>query len=421
MRRPRVLFIAAALLLLAGACSDDGESPAVESGQDTATSAPDTTGADGTTDTTTDTTTGTSDTTTAPSEPIDPDFVSETYADAAHWLCRPDMADDPCETDLDVTVVHPDGTTEVEPHVVAEDAPFDCFYVYPTINMGDEGNAPFDGEYGPELGITHTQAGHFSSMCDVYAPVYRQVTMGAFGSADEADVEAMFETAYGDVEESFRHYLANDNDGRPFVLMGHSQGSGMIATLMANLVDDNPGLRDQLVSALVIGNAVAVPPGEDVGGDYDNLPACREASQTGCIVSYASFRDTEPPAEDALFGAPREGEGVAICTNPAALAGGSADLAMIDAVVGDQMQRIGVEVATPYVALPGLVSGACVERDGRNYLEITVHPGDGPRVDDVFGDLGPQWGLHAIDYNLAFGDLLDLVSQQAEAWTAAHQ
>jgi len=413
MRRSRALVVAIVFVLLAGACSDDSEPPAVESGQDTTTSAPG--------DDPTDSTDSPTDTTAAPSDPIDPDFVSETYADAAYWLCRPDMAESPCETNLDVTVVEADGATEVQPHVVAGAPPFDCFYVYPTINMGDEGNAPFDGEYGPELGITHTQAGHFSSMCAVYAPVYRQVTMGSFGEGSEEETEARFETAYADVEESFRHYLANDNDGRPFVLMGHSQGSGMIATLMGNLVDDDPVLREQLVSALVLGNAVAVPAGEDVGLQYDNLPACRESSQTGCIVSYASFRDTEPPAEDALFGAPREGDGVALCTNPAALGGGSADLAMIDAVVGDQMQRIGVEVTTPYVAFPGLVSGACVERDGRNFLEITVHPSDGPRVDDVFGDLGPQWGLHAIDYNLAFGDLLDLVEQQATAWIAAHQ
>src|SRR5262245_27270254 len=172
-------------------------------------------------------------------------------------------------------------------------------------------------------------AARFSSLCRVYAPVYRQVTLGSFGEGGEEETQQRFDLAYGDVLDAFRHYLANDNDGRGFVLMGHSQGSGMISQLMGELIDDDPALRDQLISALVIGSTVAVPDGEEVGGDFDNIPACRSGDQTGCVLSYMSFRATSPPPDNSFFGKPREGDGVALCTNPAALDGGSGELQAI--------------------------------------------------------------------------------------------
>src|SRR5690606_21119950 len=106
---------------------------------------------------------------------------------------------------------------------------FDCFYVYPTVNLATEGFADFDGDYGIEEGITRTQAGRFSSVCDVYAPLYRQTT---FGAGPDVDTEPLRERAYADVAEAFAHYLAEDNGGRPFVLMGHSQGSSLANRLI---------------------------------------------------------------------------------------------------------------------------------------------------------------------------------------------
>jgi len=428
MRRTAALLLLAVLTLGLVACSSDNEdaSTDVESGTDT-TQEPDSTGVPADGDTTA--TTGPADTeptsggdsggeTDASVPPLEVEaYTSEVYADPAHWLCRPDLAESPCETDLDLTVVQEDGTAEVVPHEVATDPAFDCFYVYPTINMTGGGNAPFDGEYGPELGITRTQAGRFSSLCRVYAPVYRQITMDGFASPDAAE---MLDTAYADVADAFRHYLANDNEGRPFVVLGHSQGSGMLSRLLADEIDGDAALRSHLISALLIGGAVSVPEGEDVGGDFANIPACRTETQTGCVVTFASFRADAPPPEGALFGRPREGDGVALCTNPAALGGGSAEL---QAIYPDANQAWAEgatdvpEITTPFFSLPGLLSGECVSEGGFNYLAIAVNADpSGPRIDDISGDIGPAWGLHAVDYNLVMGDLIDLVATQAAAW-----
>jgi hypothetical protein len=76
------------------------------------------------------------------------------------------------------------------------------------------------------------------------------------------------------------------------------------------------------------------------------------------------------------------------------------------------------EIRTPFVAVPGLLTGRCASNEHANFLEVTVNgnPQD-PRVDDITGDLQlPGWGLHLIDVNLVMGNLLDIVTQQAKAF-----
>jgi len=176
-----------------------------------------------------------------------------------------------------------------------------------------------------------------------------------------------------------------------------------------------------------------VPEGAEVGGSFQNVPVCTADDQTGCVVSWASFRATAPPGEDAIFGRPRNAEGVAVCANPAALGGGPAELhsyfpaarnrSIVDPS-GNNAQGSGWfdgpgEVTTPFVSTPGLVSGECVTESGAHVLSITVQPSDGARVDDITGDLSGGWGLHLVDVNLVMGDIVSLVGTQAEAYAGS--
>ena len=353
---------------------------------------------------------------------------SDVYSSDEHWLCRPDLPRDPCSRDLDATVVAADGGLTAEPFVAAENPEFDCFYVYPTVRLGAEGNAQFDGNYVEETYTVRTQAARFGTRCGVYAPLYRQRTLTA---PSNAGVD-YGEIAYADVLDAFRYYLGNLNEGRPFVLMGHSQGAGHLRRLIAEQIDPDAKLRDRLISALLLGSAVGVPEGKDVGGSFQNVAACRDTSDVGCVVSYSSFRSTSPPPADSFFARVREPGRRAVCTNPASLDGGAGPLVpYFDA--GKTSQLIGrvfnvfaagvaqpPEISTPFVALPGLVSSACVDAGPFSYLALTVQPDPGPRVDDIGGDLTSQWGMHLVDVNVALGNLIDLVGQQAQAWRAAH-
>jgi hypothetical protein len=338
------------------------------------------------------------------------------YDSPDHWLCLPDKADDPCHETLDTTVIEADGTTTLETHETAIDPPIDCFYVYPTISGDKSMNS--DLEAGPEERATiQNQGARLNSQCRVFAPVYRQVTLGVItGSGEIAGDRAQAgNIAYADVVDAWRWYLANENDGRGVVLIGHSQGSGHLNRLIREEIDPNDAVRPQLVGAYLLGSAVRVPQGQTVGGDFQNVPLCTQDDETGCVVTYASFRSTSPPPPNSFFGRPRTGEGVAGCVNPASPSGGSA---VLHSYFPSSAAK-DPSVTTRWVSFPGLVTAECVAEGGFSYLRVTVHgdPND-PRVDDIPGDLTPEWGLHLVDVNLAMGDIVAMVERQAAAFTS---
>lgn len=356
------------------------------------------------------------------------------YSLASSWLCRPGR-DDACTINLDTTIVASDGTLTLEPYVAATDPAFDCFYVYPTVSSDPGGNS--DMEASPEeLSVIKAQFARFGAVCRTFAPLYRQVTLTALRAriASE-DMAVDWQLGYRDVEVAWRHYLENDNDGRAVVLVGHSQGSGVLQELIRTGIDGKP-IQAQILSALLTGSRVAVPEGKGVGGAFQHMPLCTSPAQTGCIITFASFRADAPPPENTRFGQV-EGEGmVAACSNPVALGGGSGALhAYMSAGISNvnttslppaPWTASGEAVTTPFVSLPGMLTSQCAAGEHGTYLAITVHgdPGDA-RVDDIVGDVVSEgavladWGLHLIDMNLTMGNLLTLVASQHEAWMAA--
>ena len=359
-------------------------------------------------------------------------YTSEVYADDAHWLCKPGIEDDVCSRDLDATSVAGDGSTEVSEHEVAEDPPVDCFYVYPTTSFDTGPNSDFEAAEAEEIHTAYNQVARLTSTCRVYAPIYRQVTLSAIGGGAaqaEGDGPDPREVAYGDVVDAFKDYVANESEGRGFVLIGHSQGAGMLTQLIVDEIDDEPLLRDRLVSAYILGSSVQVPDGEVAGGTFANVPLCEQADQAGCVVSYSSYRATSPPVSGSYFG--RGGDGTrAACVNPADLAGGPAFVQPYFLMRRPEGSLLGgaetqpfadparaTEITTPWVTYPDFVEATCVSEGDFTYLSLSVaaDPAD-PRADDIGGDLNEHWGMHLIDANVAMGDIVDLVGAQADAY-----
>jgi pimeloyl-ACP methyl ester carboxylesterase len=368
-----------------------------------------------------------------------PATAANDYADGKSWLCRPGRTD-ACRVDLTTTIVAANGTLTRETWSGRPDAPIDCFYVYPTVSTDPTDNSDMTAD-AAELNVVRTQFARFGSACRLYAPLYRQVTLaglqktlatGATGATDRSPLTAGI--AYDDVAAAWKYYLEHDNQGRGVVLIGHSQGSFVLAELIRREIDGKP-VQSRLVSALLLGATIGVPKGKDVGGMFQHVPLCHAATQTGCLITYASFRSTVPPPSNTLFGRVTDPNQVAACTNPAALAGGSGELrAYLSAtgtmVVGRSPLKPWVTpekpIDTPWVSVPGLLTAECRANDNASgYLEITVHGNAAdPRVDDIAGDLGvgtavlANWGLHLIDVDLAIGNLVDIVDRQATAYSA---
>jgi hypothetical protein len=290
---------------------------------------------------------------------------------------------------------------------------------------------------GPEeTAVVGAQLARFGSQCRIYAPLYRQATLTALRAATTGQPMPVDRAmGYNDVVDAWNYYLKNDNNNRGVVLIGHSQGAGVLTQLIRNEIDGKP-VQSQIVSALLIGTSLPVPVGKDVGGAFTNIPVCKSAAQAGCVIAYASFRSTIPPPADSRFGRVQQEGMQAACVNPAAIDGSKGALHSYLSSGGGSITGSAAEpqpwvkpekkIETRWVSVPGLLTAKCVSNGKASYLEVTVNGNSSdPRTDDIPGDViangkpNPSWGLHLIDVHLAMGNLVDIVGKQAKAFAAA--
>ncbi|MEJ8858493.1 DUF3089 domain-containing protein [Variovorax robiniae] len=362
----------------------------------------------------------------AVAQPAAVDYQADTS-----WLCRPGRID-ACTRDQTATRVEANGQLTTESFKTAGAPPIDCFYVYPTVSRERSMNSSLAAS-AAEREVVHQQFARFASRCRTFAPLYRQMTLHALMTpAAGRNFAAEGDIAYGDVKAAWNDYLARDNQGRGFVLIGHSQGARWLTRLIREEIDGKPVLA-RMVSALLMGSNLAVPRGADAGGAFKNVPLCRKATQTGCVVAYASFRAEVPPPAQTLFGRVAEPGQVAACVNPAALAGGegalmpyfssgNTDIVGMPSRIGSWLQD-GRKLDTPFVTTPGLLTAECVSNEHGDYLAVTTHASAADRrIDHIAGDvtLGgvvlKAWGLHLVDVHLTMGNLLSLLDSQTAAY-----
>ena len=380
-----------------------------------------------------------------PSVEASPAPAAVDYREGANWLCRPGRRDACGSADLTATRVAADGGLSPVAYSPAAAPAVDCFYVYPTVSHDTTPNS--DLNPGPEeRGVVQQQFARFGSVCRTYAPLYRQVTLTALQAALLGKpVAADRELPYRDVLAAWTDYLAHDNGGRGFVLIGHSQGSGVLTRLIREEIDGKPIAR-RMVSAILAGTSLPVPMGADVGGAFRSVPLCRRTGQAGCVVAFASFRASSPPPPNSRFGriaaapggpSPTPGQ-VAACVNPAAPGGGRAELhpfmtatsENITAVPGEAPRWVAGQppLKTAFASTPGLYAAECVSDGGFSYLSVRIDPKPADvrrdaaeRTGDVVvgGVILKDWGLHLIDMNLTMGDMTKLVGEQAAAYAKA--
>lgn len=345
------------------------------------------------------------------------------------WLCKPSLTGDPCHTSRTATVIKADGSTSVKKFPVTGRRPVDCFYVYPTVSAQPTPNA--DLSIDPEQrAIATQQASRFGQVCKVFAPVYRQLTLAGIGGAEgEINDEADPVIAFTDVRNAFFDYIKKYNHGRGFILVGHSQGAAMLKELIKRQIDKRPNLRKRMLAAYVLGGNVTVKKGSDVGGDFKNVRACHSDKQLGCVIAYSAFSET--PSDDALFG--RVGTGPAssngsdpatekvLCTNPASLGGGTGKLhpyfssELFPGVLGALID-IRPDVPTQWGSYPNLYTGTCKGEGGATWLQIDAPTNVGDPRPVGKQTIGPAWGLHLSDVNIAWGNLVSIARAETKSY-----
>ncbi len=341
------------------------------------------------------------------------------YADPQAWLCLPG-GDDACAHDITATELHPDGSRTLDKRPAAVEPKVDCFYVYPTVDLGLlPGNHDRFDDLSSMTAATVAQAARFREACALYVPLYRQVTIGSYLAKDTLAARLAF--AFADVEAAFREYLADHDRGRPIVLLGHSQGGEMVVRLLQRFFDHDPAMRARLLLAMPIGTDVEVPKGKTMGGTFANIPVCTKQDEVGCVIAYRSHEDgaTVSPGPNA----PREGN-ESVCVNPARFAGDDPQvLSRAYLPVSERSRRWmhGLEgIETPFVELGDFYAARCVDGPGGyRYLAISVAsaPGDVRKnpLDFEQIPLWKQFGLHVLDFQIPQGELINLVARRAAA------
>jgi hypothetical protein len=184
------------------------------------------------------------------------------------------------------------------------DAPVDVFFIHPTSFSGKRNwNARMDDKLvnrQTDKGTMRNQASVFNGSCKIYAPRYRQATLASF--VDTANGKKAIDFAYQDVKAAFQYYLDHYNNGRPFIIASHSQGTWHAIRLIHEYIDNNEALRKKLVAAYLIGGPAQV-------NEFKNIPMCDSAGQTGCYMGWRTFMwDKYPNKKDMKQNT--------ICVNP---------------------------------------------------------------------------------------------------------
>ena len=124
------------------------------------------------------------------------------------------------------------------------------------------------------------QATVFENDCNIYAPFYRQVSREyAFGSD-----ELMRQSAMQDPATALDYYFENYNNGKPFILAGHGQGSKILLGILADYMKNNPDYYKNMVAAYVLGCSVT----KEFLSQNPHLKFAESATDTGVIISYTT-------------------------------------------------------------------------------------------------------------------------------------
>lgn len=170
----------------------------------------------------------------------------------------------------------------------------DVFYVYPSSWNKDE-NEDFNvcpvTHPGMRRGadtVFSVQASIFFPLANVYAPYYRQADPMAILPLDFDERKRLICTIpYNDVKSAFQYYIERFNNGRPFILSAHSQGSEILRELIFDYMKHHPDVYSRMVAAYLIGYGIT----ETELKENPHAKFAQRANDTGVIISY----NTEAP------------------------------------------------------------------------------------------------------------------------------
>ncbi|MEO6132562.1 MAG: DUF3089 domain-containing protein [Saprospiraceae bacterium] len=166
----------------------------------------------------------------------------------------------------------------------------DVFFIHPTTYTGKPHHHQLNADVSDitlnlatDKSTIRYQASIFNGAGKIYAPRYRQAHLETFYMHDSPEAKAAIDLAYEDVKSSFEYYLEHYNQGRPFIIASHSQGSFHAMRLIDEFIDGTP-LQDKMI--------VAYMPGWPIRNDqFTSLKPCLYPDDTGCFCTWRTFKE----------------------------------------------------------------------------------------------------------------------------------
>lgn len=277
------------------------------------------------------------------------------------------------------------------------DKPADLFLICPTVDMGKDGsyNMSMDNEKVKQnfLGALNMERGIYDQAAIMYAPYYRQITFPVY-SMSEKEMQPYLDTAYKDVAAAFEYYFEHQNNGRPLILAGFSQGSQLLIRLLEDYFDDSK-YSDRLVAAYCIGWRIT----EEQLAAHPHLKMAQGENDAGVIVC---FNTEAEGIEDSLM-VPKGTKTLGI--NPLNW--------KTDSTPADRSLNKGA-CFTNYSSeitkeVPNL-TGAYLDKERGTLKAVDITPAD------YSNSLFPDGVYHLFDYQFFFRDLQDNVTVRTEAF-----
>ena len=279
-----------------------------------------------------------------------------------------------------------------------EEKDVDVFLVCPTVDTRSPANALDLNEKlkARFVNALDMEKDIYSDTARLYSPYYRQRSMASY-ALSPAEQEQAEKNAYLDVSAAFAYYLEQENQGRPFILAGFSQGSEMCLELMKEYFGGETGaaLREQLVAVYAIGWGFT----EETAAQYPQIVPAAGETDTGTVICF----DCEDGSLTGTF-ILEEGKHY-YSINPLNW--------KTDGTPADKALNLGAVLSTGAEPIPALC-GAYIE-SGRGALVVTdVSPADYPASIDIF----PEGAYHVYDYLFFFENLRENVAKRTAAYLA---
>jgi pimeloyl-ACP methyl ester carboxylesterase len=276
------------------------------------------------------------------------------------------------------------------------DMPVDVFFMHPTCysDQADGMNASLANttvNRAAESAVDR-QASVFVDSCNLYAPRYRQASITVLDlPADER--EQYLELGDDDMVAAFGYYLKHCNQGRPFALAGHSQGSNLILSFLRQHRDRVP--YDRLVAVYAIGWSITDGDLKRIG-----LPLSGAPDQTGCVITWNTI--SVGGKSPVLMPGAR-------CVNPL---NWSTSPTEVPAPLNHYAQIRFKDGSTKRI--PNFTSARIDPATGGLVIPV-------PSVDAQL-DHGMGIGVyHQYDYDFFYGNLAENVKTRCNAWRARHR